>query len=118
MVYEFDEHVLDLPHLVLDGFEGAPVKLAIRRKGVEAPFEIEVEREHLSGTHSGFSLSDVLEDREGRIWFGVSWFGEIVSYSPGASHPWTLFDADDGLGLGGRPILAQSPDGTLWSASA
>jgi ligand-binding sensor domain-containing protein len=41
-----------------------------------------------------------------------------VRYSPGSSHPWRLFDAEDGLALGDRPILAQSTDGTIWSVSA
>ena len=65
-----------LPHLELDG-PGGPVKMVIIREGREDPFELVVPRGKMEGHSSGFSVSDICEDRNGSIWMGLSWGGRF-----------------------------------------
>jgi len=64
---------------------------------------------------------DVYEDREGRMWFGL-YGGEILRYDigcaeSGASTPWRLYTAEDGLDVGSWPRIAQTPDQSIWTVS-
>jgi signal transduction histidine kinase/CheY-like chemotaxis protein/ligand-binding sensor domain-containing protein len=110
--------VPDLPHLTLEG-AGGSVDLTVRRGGGE-PFGVHVALGEVSGGYHEFSLADVLEDRDGALWFGLSWGGELIRLRPGDADGeavWTRFDATHGMHPGDRPRLAQSEDGTIWAIS-
>ena len=64
---------------------------------------------------------DVYEDGEGRMWFGL-YGGEILRYNIrsaelGASKPWRLYTAEDGLDIGFWPRINQTPDRVIWTVS-
>ncbi|MCZ6635915.1 MAG: ATP-binding protein [bacterium] len=113
-VIQVDDVIPDLPHLVLEG-SGGPVRLRVKRPGRPDPFEVTVSRSNTTGQYSGFSVSDVFEDRSGRIWFGLSWGGEIARLTPDGD--WRIYTAQDGLGLGDRPRITQLQDGTILTVS-
>ena len=113
-VLKMDDVVSQLPHLILDG-PGAPVVLLVKRPGLDIPFEVTITRGLLTGNYSGFSVSDVFEDRDGGLWFGLSWGGEIVRRD--SNGQWRLFSTQDGLELGDRPKITQTHQGDIWVAS-
>jgi len=105
------------PYFVLDGPAGTSVKLLIKRKGRSQPFEVTLTRERVEGRVRGFSVSDVYEDREGRMWFALSWGGEIVRAPIESTGEWELYTEADGLGTGSNSKLAQTRDGAMWVIS-
>ena len=113
----------DLPmslYPALEGPTGTVVKLLVKRQGMPEPFEVEVIRGRAEGWVRGFSLSDIYEDREGRMWFGFSWEGDILCWDrkrgmePAA---WRLYTAADGLETGHTPRIIQTRDGSIWTIS-
>ncbi|MBT3602496.1 MAG: response regulator [Candidatus Latescibacteria bacterium] len=109
-----------IPHIAINGI-GLPSPVVAEQKQSTDTLKVSVPRETgLLGTSRNFSLSDVYEDRDGNLWFGLSWGGEIIRFTPSnAASPesWQLFDANDGLVLGDRPIITQTSDGAIWTVS-
>jgi hypothetical protein len=105
------------------GPAGTSVRLAIQREGVAEPFEITVRREQVEGSYREFPVWEILEDREGAIWFGLSRFlqgGEIVRYDihrPRSDDAWQLYTEKDSLIIGYRPRITQTSDGDMWMVS-
>ena len=107
-----------LPHLTLSGSEGTSVSMEVTRPGVPEPFSVTVSRAAVKGFAGEFSIADVFEDRDGVLWFGLSWGGEIVRYDSRSNPPeWRMFTAKDGLGQGDKPRITQTRDGTIWTIS-
>ena len=84
-------------------------------------FEVRLDRAEVSGVGRGFSVFDVLEDRQGRIWFGLS-EGHIIRYDgriqvSTSNDAWDRYDESDGLDIGIRPSITQTPDGAIWAVS-
>ena len=98
--------MLQLPHLTLDG-PGASVVLDVVRPGREDSFKVTVDRSKVMGQYSGFSISTVHEDHDGRMWFGMSWGGEIVRRDRDGQ--WYLIA--DSLRSGDRPVITQAQNG-------
>lgn len=107
-----------LPHLTLSGSEGTSVSMEVKRPGLPEPFLVTVNRAAVEGFAGEFSIADIFEDRDGVLWFGLSWGGEIVRYNPQSDPPeWRLFTDKDGLGQGDKPRITQTRDGTIWTIS-
>ncbi len=104
----------------LFGPAGTPVRLTVQREGHREPTEVSFTRKRLTGAYRDFSISDVCEDRQGRVWFGLT-RGEILCYDPSAGAApdatWRLYTGADGLDIGYGPRILQTRDGTLWTAS-
>ena len=116
-ILEIDGEMPDLPHLALDGDAGTSVSLMVKR-GKGAPFEVTLTRGQVTGNFQEFSISDLLEDHRGHMWFGLAWGGEIVRYNPGSpSRTWRLYTMADGFSPGDRPRMIQAQDGTIWAVS-
>ncbi len=118
-VLEIDGRVHPLPHLALNG-QGKPVKLVVRRAAGSEAFEVTLNRSEIpKGSVREFSVSDIYLSREGDLWAGLSWGGEIARHTPhkesGAS--WQVYTARDGLGPGDRPRITQTQDGAIWTVS-
>jgi serine phosphatase RsbU (regulator of sigma subunit)/ligand-binding sensor domain-containing protein len=103
---------------------GTVLDLTVERKG--SPFEIVVTTEKIEGPWPHFRIHDVLEDQQGKMWFGLHQ-GEILYYDPTiAQNPnnrsegtqfekaWRLDTQDKGLDSGVMPRLAQTTDGDIW----
>lgn len=120
-ILKIDGRIPNLPHLLLEG-PGNPVKLVVRRSGKSEPFEVTVDRQEATkGSVREFSVSDVYLSREGNLWAGFSWGGEIVRYTPpkviDREVHWKLYTAQDGLSPGDRPKITQTQDGAIWTVS-
>ncbi len=107
----------------LNGPAGTSVRLTVQREGHAEPLEVTVTRGRVEGTFRPFWVYDVYEDRDGRMWFGLSSGlegGEIIRYNPAAEGPsaWRLYTEDDGLDIGWLPRIIQTRDGSIWTVSA
>jgi len=103
------------PYLILEGPAGVSLSLLVQRSGEQDPFVVELTRVQLEGGVRSFSISDICEDREKRIWCGFSWGGEILRVRlPG---DWRLYTEADGLDTGFSPGIAESQDGAIWTIS-
>lgn len=116
-ILKIDGDVPDVPHLALNGDAGTSVNLLIKR-GRDRPFEVTIQRDQVSGGYRDFSLSDMLKDRRGHLWFALAWGGEMVCYRPqSALLPWQLYGVADGFYSGDRPRIVLAKDGHIWSVS-
>ncbi len=110
----------------IEGPAGTSVTLTVERKGVAVPFDVLVERQRVEGRFRPFWINDVYEDREGKIWFGLSsgtQGGEILRYDPSTGSEsglheaaWRLYSEKDGLDIGWLPRIIQS-NGVIWTVS-
>ena len=111
----------NLLHLTMARPPGTSVALHIRRQDQPDPFEVTVIQGAPEGGIRSFGVSTVLEDREGRLWCGLTWGGEILCYDrrreATTSGGWHLYAAEDGLEPGSRPRIAQTRDGSIWVVS-
>jgi signal transduction histidine kinase/ligand-binding sensor domain-containing protein len=66
-------------------------------------------------------LTEVVADRQGRIWFGTKG-GEILCHTPAPAPAtpgtWVLYNETDGLVGGRSPSILPLQDGTIWVAPA
>ena len=97
----------------LAGPAGTAVTLTVERTGRAEPFEVTVTRDSVSGDFRTFRVYDIYQDRRDRMWFGL-WTRQIVRHD---GDGWRRYGESDGLDVGGRPRIAQTPDGTLWTVS-
>ncbi|MDA0746175.1 MAG: PDZ domain-containing protein, partial [bacterium] len=95
----------------LNGLEGTPVVLEMERDGRR--FEVSVDRSRTEGSVQNFSMYDVFEDREGRVWMGL-WDGRMVCLD---GRTWKRYTEADGMDPGYGPRIMQAKDGTLWVVS-
>lgn len=105
------------------------VLLTIKRKGQPKPFELTVAWGEGEGAYRLFSIYDIMEDRDGRLWF-ASAEGDIICYEVEAGNEthWTRFtDREASLGesftyqkrvaIGDEAHLFQTQDGSIWRIS-
>jgi ligand-binding sensor domain-containing protein len=91
--------------------------LAVQRDSLSEPFEVSLTRTPAAGILRQFWATDIIQDREGTIWFALG-LGEIVRYdSRKGKRGWRMVTAEDGLNIGGGPSIIQTRDGTIWSVS-
>ena len=107
----------------LDGAAGSRMRLTVQREGRPESFDVTVTRAPVGGGFRDFWIYDVSEDRDGAMWFGLSYVpegGEILRYDvrwPHDADAWRLYDADDGLSMGYRQRMVQTQDGAMWTVS-
>ncbi len=104
------DRIVDVEGLTEDRLLNASVKLKVEREG--QTFETTVTRPLEEGTVRNFWISDVCEDREGAIWFGLS-SGEILRWNrstgsaPGDAASWRLYTEADYPGGAGWNTLGR-----------
>jgi signal transduction histidine kinase/CheY-like chemotaxis protein/ligand-binding sensor domain-containing protein len=111
-----DGAVPQLPHIVLEGASGTSMTLDLDRGDEVQPSSLTLKRETVRGTYRDFSVSDVIESDDGKLWIGLSWGGEILCLDSN-QNSWALHARVNGLHPGDRPRLIQTRDGSIWSIS-
>jgi len=100
----------------LDGPTGTNVSVSVLRGVQPDSIHVAISRREIPGGFRSGAVHHVLEDSGGRIWIGLL-DGELLVSDPDAEGGWRLFTEADGLEAGYEPLIAETPDGTVWSVS-
>jgi signal transduction histidine kinase/ligand-binding sensor domain-containing protein len=97
--------------------QGDSVELDVRPAGHPGWRPVEVQTEHVEGNFRQLHVSEILEDREGVMWFALVW-GQVARYDGRVGHPgdpaaWQLHDSSNGLEISTYPQLVEMQDGSL-----
>ncbi|HJP30211.1 MAG TPA: hypothetical protein QGF95_06625 [Candidatus Latescibacteria bacterium] len=117
LVLASEGNLPNLPHLVLDAPGSSSAGIRLRRPRTGQEIDVDLVRGSPSGSVREFPISDIMEDREGRIWMALENGDGIVrldSRDDRGEATWDLLDSTNGLESFGRPRLCQTSDGIVW----
>ena len=98
----------------LTGLASTEVELAVRKRDTGELVELSLQRTDLPGGVRPFSITDVIEDRDGSLWVGEARQGSVIQF---AGDRWVLHTAAVGDTTPGIVRLAETGDGRIWKVS-
>lgn len=104
----------------IGGPPGTRVQFTVQPRDQSKPIDVTVTRAKVKGASNHLALSEIYEDRQGKIWFARK-NGNVLCYdregrNEGEPGTWHRYTEADGLDSGIRQFY-QTQDGTLWATT-